>query len=136
MPIGRELTEDERARNAFLDRVQGQRGNTLTQEWQAVQPRPQRRELTPEFAAAVEDQTPDDAARNAFLHRMESDDYEREVVPVTTTPPQVEDEYATSLSAEFEAAGGDGYTADTARDAFLDRMGGGGLEQGISLGRE
>lgn len=128
---------DDPARNAFLDRLEQDQQRSLAHEWRASQAQTSGRELTPAFAAAATNGTTEDEDRDAFLDRLQDPARAHEVAPSpSSSAPEVEDEYATSLSAEFDAAGGAGYGADAARDAFLDRMGGPGLGQGMSLGHE
>lgn len=130
-------TADDLAREAFLDQMQGRLGRSLTSQWNALQPGAQGRELTPEFEAAAQAQTPEDAGLYAFLDRMQGDGYERELaaLPATQTP-KIEDEYASSLSGEFDNASGASLSEHAAREAFLDRLGGGGMEHGVTMERE
>jgi hypothetical protein len=131
----REAPAADPARDAFLDRLQARPKRGLTQEWRSSQDRLTRAEVTPAFAQAAAEHTPDEVALESFLDRLD-EGKAHEYAPVSpASTSQVEDEYATSLSAEFDAASGEGYSESAGRDAFLDRMGGGGLEQGLSLGQ-
>lgn len=126
-----ERAAEDQGLTAFLDRMDGRRSQTLT----LPQPLPPSNSLAAEFEMAAQSQTPEEDALGSFLDRMQE---EQERVQALAQAPKVKDEYAPSLSAEFDAAGGEGRaeaSEHAARDAFLDGMGG-GMDHGVSLGPE
>lgn len=127
-------TAEDVERDAFLDRIQERRGRSLTSQWNALQPGPHDIEQT---ATVEQGQAQEEADLYAFLDRYQGFDHAQATAPLPQPQtPEIEDEYATSLSAEFDNASGAPLSESAALEAFLDRHSGGGMQQGVSMGME